>query len=168
MDLDFKTDADDLFNYMVSRTEFYEPDDKQGPGKINDPVSMAYAGYEFDQAGWFVLVFDRRPEAAHDGEWTRYIDKAPMLERKNWVVARDKNESRAIKVRGEDGKITEWPAGSNFGQLLGRMIVEVLQRAEREREFTRLPLAEGFRLGLEEFNGSLGWDSKTGFGGEPS
>jgi hypothetical protein len=128
---------------------------------------MAYAGYEFDQAGWFVLVFDCRAQAAHDGEWTKYIGKDTMLERKGWVAARNRNETRPIKMRGEDGKIAELSAGSNFGEILGRMIVAVLQRVERDGEFARLPLADGFRLGVEEFNGSFGWDSKTGFGGAP-
>src|SRR5262245_45564566 len=111
---------------------------------------MVYAGYEFDQAGWFALIFDRRPDAAHDGTWTSYLD-GNMLDRPGWVATR---------------LIRRVLRGSEFGQRLGRMLVGVLERAEREGVFAGLPQADGFRLGLEEFNGSLGWDSQTGYGGQ--
>jgi hypothetical protein len=138
MDLDFQQDAADVYAYLVARAASYTPAGDHGPGGIG-PVKMVYAGYEFDQAGWFALVFDRRPNAAHDGEWTVYLE-GNMLDRPKWVTA---------GVR----------CGSKFGPLLGQMLVGVLQRAERDGVFAQLPRADGFRLGIEEFNGSFGWDS---------
>jgi hypothetical protein len=104
---------------------------------------MIYAGYEFDQAGWFALIFDRRPSAAHDGEWTCYLDQN-LFDRSHWVNAALLSLNRA-----------------EFGRLLGEMLVDVLRRAERDGVFSKLPLAVGYRLGLEEFNGSMGWDSQN-------
>jgi hypothetical protein len=127
---------------------------------------MVYAGYEFDQSGWFALIFDRRPDACHDGEWTSYLE-GNMLDRPEWTAAQERNEEHPIRVRGEDGKVSKLPEGSEIGPLIGQMLVGVLQRAETDGVFARLPRAEGFKLGLEEFNGSLGWDSETGYGGQP-
>ena len=111
------------------------------------------------------MVFDRRPDAGHDGEWTSYLDEN-MLDRPRWAAALEQNEERPIRVRGEDGQVRKLPEGSEIGPLIGQMLVGVLQRAEADGVFGRLPRAEGFKLGLEEFNGSLGWDSQTGYGGQ--
>ncbi len=157
VDLDLQQDAADVYASVVSRVSAYAPDTDRGPGGTG-PVKMVYAGYEFDQAGWFVLVFDRRADAAHDGEWTRFID-GNMLERPHWVRAARRNSAKTIKVRAEDGRVERVPMNS-FGPLIGRMLVGVLQRAERDGAFAHLPKADEFHLGIEEFNGSFGWDSK--------
>lgn len=153
-----------MYAYVASRTSNYTPSGDRGPGGVG-PVKMVYAGYCFDQSGWFALIFDRRPNAGHDGEWTLHLD-GNMLDRPGWAAAGERNERQPIRVRGEDGLIQELPAGSDVGRLLGRMVVGVLQRAERDGVFDRLPRANGFKLGMEEFNGSLGWDSQTGYGGQ--
>jgi hypothetical protein len=165
MDLDLRKDSTEIYEYVVARASSYQPSTHPGPGE-SEPIKMIYAGYEFDQRGWFALIFDRRPDAAHDGEWTGYLD-GNMLERPSWTVARERNDERPIQVRTVDGSTKAFPPGTEFGPLIGRMLVEVLQRAEREGVFSRLPRANELELGLEEFNGSLGWSSLTGFGGEP-
>jgi hypothetical protein len=165
VDLDLQRDAADVYAYVTSRASAYTAAGDHGPGGVG-PVKMVYAGYNFDQSGWFALVFDRRPDAGHDGAWTLYLE-GNMLDRPQWVAAAFQNEWRAIRVRGEDGVVRLVPARSHFGELLGRMLVGVLQRAERDGVFARLSRAGGFRLGLEEFHGSLGWDSQTGYGGQP-
>jgi hypothetical protein len=165
LDLDLQQDAADVYAYVASRVTAYSPDGDRGPGG-SGLVKMVYAGYEFDQAGWFALVFDRRPDAGHDGEWTLYLH-GNMLSRPGWLKARERNEAWPIEVRREDGSVRKMPPRSEFSQLLGQMLVGVLQRAERDGLFACLPRAAGFWLGLEEFNGSLGWDSHRGYGGEP-
>ena len=74
MDLDLQRDAADVYDYVASRASAYAPASDHGPGGTG-PVKMVYAGYEFDQAGWFALIFDRRMDAGHDGEWTVYLDE---------------------------------------------------------------------------------------------
>ena len=146
MFLDLKKDAAAVYSYVVSCVSKYTPRSDRGPGG-DGAIHMIYGGYEFDQTGWFALIFDRRPDAGHDGEWTCYLDEN-MLERPHWVKA------AALSVEG-------------FSQPLGEMLVDVLQRAERDGVFAKLPLAAGYRMGIEEFNGSFGWDSQTGYGGQP-
>jgi hypothetical protein len=136
--LDLEREASDIYRYVVSRASGYSVEVDRGLGG-SGPIQMVCAGYEFDQSGWFVLVFDRRPDAAHDGEWTRCIDEN-LLARPHWVRA---------GILG----------GKEFSESLGRMIISVLERANEEGAFADLPRADGFRLGLEEFNGSFGWDS---------
>lgn len=160
VDLDLQQDAVDVYSFLASRASAYTPTNECGPGGA-DPIKMLYAGYEFDQAGWFALVFDRRPDAGHDGEWTSYLD-GNMLDRPVWEMAQRRNEDHPIHVRGVDGLVYQLPTGSEFGPLLGQLLVGVLKRAEHDGVFARLPRSEGFKLGLEEFNGSFGWDSELG------
>jgi hypothetical protein len=150
VDLDLLKEAEEVYSYVAARASAYSANGDRGPGG-DSPVKMVYAGYEFDQEGWFALIFDRRPDAAHDGEWTSFLD-GNRLERPKWATA---------------GWIRRALRGNEFGQQLGRMLVGVLLRADGDGVFASLPRADGFKLGLEEFNGSLGWDSETGFGGAP-
>lgn len=136
--LDLNKDAAEFYSYVVARATNYTPTSDAGLGG-EGPIQMIYAGYEFDQSGWCVLVFDRRTNAQHDGEWTRYIDDH-IFRRPHWVKA---------GVLG----------GKNFSASLGQILVGTLQRAERDGVFSELPLASGYRIGLEEFNGSFSWDS---------
>jgi len=145
--LDLRKDAAEIYDYVVARVSKYTHARNNGPGDTS-AIHMIYAGYEFDQAGWFALVFDRRPNPGHDGEWTRYLENN-LLERPHWV--------RAAVLSGDE-----------FSRCLGEMLVGVLQRAERDGVYSTLPLAIDYRFGLEEFNGSLGWDSRTGYGGQPT
>jgi hypothetical protein len=74
VDLDLQQDSAEIFDYVRSRVSNYSPTDDHGPGGVA-PVKMIYAGYNFDQRGWFALIFDRRADAAHDGEWTLYLQQ---------------------------------------------------------------------------------------------
>ena len=163
MALNLQKDSAEIYTYLVSRAAAYTPAADHGPGGVG-PIKMIYAGYEFDQQGWFALIFDRRPAAAHDGEWTVYLE-GNMLDRPVWEAARRRNQGRPMRVRWEDGSVTELRPKTPFGPLLGKMLVGVLQRAKREGVFEGLPRAHELELGLEEFNGSLGWSSLTGYGG---
>jgi hypothetical protein len=145
--LDLKKEAAEGYDYVVSRVTRYSSTSDRGPGS-DGPIQMIYAGYEFEQAGWFALVFDHRLDARHDGEWTCYLE-GNRLDRPHWVRA---------AVLG----------GDSFSRSLGEMLVDVLRRAERDGVFSKLPLAVGYRMGMEEFNGSFGWDSQTGSGGQPT
>jgi hypothetical protein len=160
--LDLESEAADIRNYILTRVAEFDPRTNVGPGR-DAPIKMAYAGYEFEQAGWFGLVFDRRPDAEHDGEWTMFLE-GNMLDRPRWAAARMVIEKRPIQLRGADGRIRDVSDWTELGRLLGRMLVDVLKGAESDGVFTRLPRAEGFHLGLEEFNGLLGWDSQEGVG----
>src|SRR5262249_31951839 len=142
--LDLESEASDIRNYILTRVAEFNPNTNVGPGK-DAPIKMVYAGYEFDEAGWFALVFDRRPDAAHDGEWTRFLE-GNTLERPRWALARQVMERRPIQTRDEDGRVREVSNWTDLGPLLGRMMVGVLQGAEREGVFASLPLVDGFRL----------------------
>jgi hypothetical protein len=144
-------------NFIVRRVAEFDCNTNDGPGKPA-PIKMVYAGYEFDQTGWFALIFDTRPDAAHDGEWTGHIENN-CIARPNWIVASDLNENSALSIRRADGTMQELPRASELGVLLGEMIQRVMIQVRDEGVFAQLPMSPKWELGLEEFNGSYGWSS---------
>jgi hypothetical protein len=164
--LDLQQDAADVYAFVADHAAAFTPKGDHGPGD-SGPVKMIYGGFEFEQEGWFALVFDRRPDAAHDGEWTAHLE-GNMLDRPEWAAAWELNQSEPISIRGADGVDLDLPAETDFGPLIGRMLVEVLQRAEQDGLFANLPRGDELELGLEDFNGSLGWSSRSGYSGQPA
>jgi len=160
--LDLKTEAADIRSYIVSRVAAFDPNANDGPGGPG-PIKMVYAGYEFDQAGWFVLVFETRPNAAHDGEWTSHIENN-CFARPQWVTA---GKTAPISIRNLGGKVRKLHAASQLGILLRELIQQVMLQLRDEGVFASLPLLPNWELDLEEFNGSYGWSSSMKTNDQP-
>jgi hypothetical protein len=103
MQLDLCRDFAEVSTYVSDRVRAFEQASNRGPGKAG-PVKRVDVGYESDQSGWVAVVFDTRPDAEPDGQWTLYI-QGNELERPHWLEA---NEGRQRDIQDM------WPA--NFLQ----------------------------------------------------
>src|SRR4051812_16851853 len=72
MIIDIREDVPELLDYVRRRVDEHVA--KAAKVKKLPPVKMIEFGFEFGQANWVALVFDTRPNAKPDGEWTREID----------------------------------------------------------------------------------------------
>lgn len=72
MVIDIREDVPELLEYVRRRVD--EHIAKAAIRMKLPPVRMVELGFEFGQANWVALVFDTRPDAGPDGEWTREID----------------------------------------------------------------------------------------------
>jgi hypothetical protein len=163
MPLDLRRDCADIYAYVKDRIRTFDPTNNRGPGK-GGPVKQIDVGYECDQSAWVVVVFDTRPDAEWDGEWTGYIEERNELARPHWLQALKTLVKRSISLILPDGSRMEIPAvGSaqaryeQFGEVLGEMIKAVLLQARADGVFASLPKAADCELGVEHFNGAYGW-----------
>lgn len=158
MRLDLRQEFADCYAYLVSRVSSFDPATDDGPGDPG-PVKFIEFGYELEQAGWAVLVFDTRPDAEPDGEWTTAVDNDKiLLWRKNWLKAAIANRKRAITIVRLDGNEAELPCDSTeLVTALGELLKTVVLKARADGVFSHLPTASGCELGVEHFNGEYGW-----------
>ena len=83
MIVDIRDDVPELLEYVRRRVDEH----LTTAAKVKDlpPVKIIEFGFEFGQANWVALVFDTRPNAERDGEWTCEIDDV-MLPRPRWPI----------------------------------------------------------------------------------
>lgn len=153
--LDLRKDFDQIYKHVVKRVKTFNPKKNAGPGD-GPSVHMIDFGYQCDQDGWVVLIFDTRPDAGPDGEWNSFIDEN-LFARRHWHKARLALEDGPVEVLLPDGKkrtITEYEA---FATLLGELLKGVLLKARADGVFKSLPKAKKCHIGVEEQDGSYGW-----------
>jgi hypothetical protein len=155
--LDLRKDFADIYAWVDRRVQTFNPDTNDGPGDAG-PITRIDIGYGFEQSGWVALVFDTRPDAEPDGEWTMHID-GNDLERPHWVSARETNEDHPLEVMLPDGSNRELPPGADgeLATFLGELLRGVLLKARADGLFAALPKAPQCELGVEEQEGGYGW-----------
>ncbi len=103
MVIDIREDVPEMLEYVRQRVDAHLA--TVSKDKALPPVKMIEFGFEFGQGNWVALVFDTRPDAEPDGEWTRDIDRI-LLERPKWPIWHklpDDAQVLAIGMRSEAG-----------------------------------------------------------------
>ena len=162
MKLDLRQDFEEIYSYLLRRVRTYDAvvNAQQNPGDGDSPITYIELGYECNQSGWVALVFDTRPDAEPDGEWTGYIDET-IFERPKWLKACGLlNADGAVELVLPDGTIrtfaSDWDE-SEYRTVFGEMLKGVLLKARDEGVLKSLPLAEPCHIGVEDFDGAYGW-----------
>lgn len=125
------------------------------------PVKMIEFGFELGQANWVALVFDTRPDAEPDGEWSSEIDDI-LLERPKWPIwhkLRKNDRVQFVDLSGKTVDATEEledPDETLCG-IVGEALKHVLLTARDQGVFANLPKAERCELGVENLEGYYGW-----------
>lgn len=155
MRLDLRRDFSDVYAHIAERVRGFVPGggDVLGDGTT---VKTIEVGFEYDQIGWLVVVFDTRADAEPDGEWTSLID-GNELERHSWQTAGQLDLDEPTTVVDLDGTELELTMGLELAELLGEMIKAVLLKARADGVFATLPKAPGCEFGVEHFSGAYGW-----------
>ena len=155
MRLDLRRDFAEIYAHLADRVRGFAPSGSNVLGEPG-PVKSVEVGFEYAQTGWLVVVFDTRPNAEPDGEWTSLIE-GNELERPNWLEAGEANMEEHITVVQPDGTEAELPAGAELAEIIGDVVKAVLLKARADGVFAALPKAPGCELGVEHFSGAYGW-----------
>jgi hypothetical protein len=151
--LDLRRDFEEIYTHIADCVRKFNPAGDNvlgGPG----PVKMVEVGFEYSQAGWLVVVFDTRPKAEPDGEWTSLIE-GNELERPHWLEAGETDGPIALIQL--DGTKAEFPEGEELAEPLGEVVKAAVLKARADGVFAGLPKAPGCELGVEHFGGAYGW-----------
>jgi ankyrin repeat protein len=162
--LDLRKDFADIYSYLAERVRNFDPVTHDGPGGPGK-VKMIVVGFEFAQGGWVAAVFDTRPDAEADGEWTSQIEDN-MLERPHWREASEANAEQPPTLLLPDGSESVLPRSSELATPLGDLLKAVLLKACADGMFAPLPKAAGCELAVENFDGYYTWPADEARGEE--
>ena len=135
--LDLRKDFNAVYKHLVERVRKFDPAGGNVLGGP-DPIKMIEVGFEYSQAGWVVVVFDTRPNAEPDGEWTSLID-GNELERPHWLEAGEANLDGPITVIQLDGTEAKLPSGTELAEILGEVLKAAVLKAEKTACLLGLP-----------------------------
>ncbi len=153
--LDLRRDFNDIYAHLRDRVRGFDPSGGNVLGEPG-PVKLVEVGFECAQSGWLVVVFDTRPDAEPDGEWTMLIE-GNELDRPHWLRAGEVNIDEPITVVQLDGTKAELPAGTDLAKPLGEVVKAAVLKARADGVFASLPKTPGCELGVEDFEGAYGW-----------
>lgn len=153
--LDLRRESKAIYEHLMERVRTFDPQGRNVLGEPG-PIKMIELGFEYSQKGWLVVVFDLRPDAAPDGEWTRRIE-GNELDRTHWLQSGEAAGEAPIPIVQLDGTETELAPGTELAEILGPMVKTAVLKARADGVFTGLPLATGCELGVEHFDGAYGW-----------
>lgn len=155
MKLDLKKDHARLVKHVKQRIKDYPVYINMGPGADEDPIRLVTFGYEYAQGGWVCLVFDTRPNAEVDGQWTLYVEEA--LDFSHWyeaISALSDGTPLTITLPNGKKKTLKECDDNVISPILGMMLASVLKK--ETKSLSKLPLAADYRMNVEDFMGTFG------------
>ena len=165
MNLNLQSDQKRVRRFIQQRIRDFPVYVNPGPGKDEDPISLATLGYNVGQFGWLALVFDTRSVPDIDGEWTAHIDgEITSLEMPNWSAAVDKLlDGKAVVVTLTDGSKRELMRSDadRIDLLVGAMLRDAMVELRNDNAFAKLPLTAKAVFSIEEINGNWSWPSNA-------
>jgi hypothetical protein len=162
MKLDLRKDEQKIRRFVEKRIRDYPVYENLGPGDDADPIGLITLGYYLEQAGYVALVFDTRPRADHDGQWTAHIENdVNVLNFPKWFAAFMKLcQGGSVDVTLPSGKLRtldESDDNQSVAQLFGEMLRDLMLSLRDSGAFAKLPLAPKAFFVIEEFDGQWGW-----------
>jgi hypothetical protein len=162
MRLDLQADQRKLRRYIERRIRDYPVYVNLGPGDDGDPIGLVTVGFYAEQGGYVNLVFDTRPDAEVDGQWTVHIDNdTNTLAFPKWLSAYEAIcNGETVSVTRHDGSaatLQDSDGDEGVNRIFGEMIVDLMLQLRDDGTLAKLPLAPKAFLVVEEFDGRYFW-----------
>lgn len=162
MKLNLPADAKKIRKYILRRIKDYPVYVNMGPGEDEDPIGLITIGFYAEQGGCLHLIFDTRPKADVDGEWTRHIDEEfNTLEFPKWVDAYDAiYEGNVVDVIRHDGTtctLQDADGDEGVNAVFGAMLESIMVELRDNGSLSKLPLCPKAYMVIEEFDGRYFW-----------
>lgn len=168
---DQRTDAASLRSYLEERVSLFDRNSNDAPGSPDDDIALIQIGFEHEQSGYVAVVFDTRPGAVPDGEWTLHIESENnWIEFPRWGEMTMHSCEQLESGRTEEAKITfitmigserlfDWHHGDScdYAAIFGEMIKKVVLTARDDGVFRDLPLTDDCQICIEMINGLYAW-----------
>jgi hypothetical protein len=140
MQLDLRKDENQIRRFIKERIRNYPVHVNLGPGEDADPIRMVTVGYHLEQAGHVALVFDTRPDADVDGEWTSHLENdVNVLSLPTWRQAYEVLfKEEAVFAVLSDGSSRIFTNGNDVGEFVvtvGEMLKSIMIRMRDEGGF---------------------------------
>lgn len=157
MIIDIRDDVPDFLAYIRRRVAAHAAASK----KLKRPkrVTRIDFGFEFGQGNELWLVFDTRPDAQPDGQWTLQVEKVKALRRPNWPIWHELPDDEVVSfidLAGKKVNVMTSP-DKKICRIVGDAMKHALLAARDAGVFNRLRKAEHCEIGVENMEGYYGW-----------
>lgn len=164
MKLDLAKDRVKLRKYIEKRIRDYPVYVNLGPGEDDAPIGLITLGYYAEQGGYANLVFDTRPDADVDGEWTVHIDNdtntCPFPKWNDACEAIYEGETVAVtKHDGSQVTLADADGDEVVQAVFGDMLTDLLKELRDDGTLSQLPLSPTAFMVVEEFDGRFNFPS---------
>lgn len=153
--MDLKADFERVYKYLAKCVRKFDPAKHEGLGGPG-PVRLIHLGFDHIHSGWAVAVFDTRPDADNDGEWTSEIE-GNELKLPHWRQVTETNTEQPTTLILTDGSQSVLPENTELAVPLGEMLKAVVLKARADGLFAKLEQAPGCELIVDHFDGVYGW-----------
>jgi hypothetical protein len=155
--IDIRDDVPDFLDYIKQRVAQH----LENSGKLKKPkrVSQIDFGFEFGQGNELWLVFDTRPDASPDGQWTCQVSKVTALKRPKWPIWADLPDGEQVlfvNLEGETVNVMKSP-DKKICKIVGEAMKHALLTARDQGLFQPLLKAERCEMGVENMEGYYRW-----------
>ncbi len=163
MKVDLVKDQKKIRRYILQRIQEYAIYENDGPGEDDALIQLVTLGYYLEQTGYFALVFDTRPDANIDGEWTVHInEETTMLHFPKWCSLIDawyaNKPSELVLLDGTSLRVDQKThTHGSIAQVIGEMLRDTMIQLRDDGSLEPLPLADDAFLSVEEFDDHWGW-----------
>lgn len=163
MKIDLQKDQAGLRRAIKKRIRDYPVYINLGPGEDEDPVKQITLGFYAEQTGYVALVFDTRPKADVDGEWTLHIEnETNVIPFPKWYDAYMAIcDDKPVTITKHDGSVRKVVENDiddeELNAIFGEMLTETMCELRDDGTLAKPPLAAGAFMGVEEFDGRYGW-----------
>lgn len=155
MIVDLREEVPELLEYVKRRVDEHLA---KAQSKKLKPVKMIEFGFELGQDNWVALVFDTRPDAEPDGEWSSGINKILLRRSKwpKWHKLPDDAKVFFINLSGKKVDVSD-DGDEDSCDIVGEALKQVLLTSRKQGVFDKLPKADRCELGVEHLEGCYGW-----------
>lgn len=155
MKIDLRKDRQRIQSYVDKRIRDYPTYVNCGPGHDEDPVQMVVLAFNGTQGCWATLIFDTRPDADYDGEYTQFLEDYIMLDFPNWSIAYELfRKDKAPTIVTADGRVAE---ADDPCCSIGNMLSDLLLENKENGNLSNLPLAKDAFMMVVEFDEKYLW-----------
>ena len=161
MKLNLKRDLDEIGKFIRERVSLYDEYENIGPGEDEDPIRLITVGFHVEQNAFVCVIFDTRPNADVDGEWTMFQEEDNLVYMPAWEEAFenlcDKGTVTVSLKNGKSKKLDTNDDNHSVAKFFGEQILKLVMEFNDADGFETLPLAKNAFLSIEEYGGRWGW-----------
>ena len=160
MKLNLERNLKQLEDLILEKIRSYDEYENIGPGDDEHPIQLITVGYYIEQSGYAVVVFDTRPNAECDGEWTSYHEDDNMLEVPEWEDAFNHlcdEGTVSVSIPGGKKTLDSNDDNESVAKFFGEQIRDTVLAMKNRNAFDSLPLGDNARVVVEDFNGLWAW-----------
>lgn len=161
--INLQNDKTVISDYIAKRVSSFIDSPKVQLGDSEDKIQLILVGFEASQTGFVSLIFDSRPDAACDGEWTMAFEDE-SIEFSSWEQAIDEAFEKSaplVLIKDNGDKVSFLLDDDDPTEYIGELLCSVFKTNIENGLFSKLPISDDCKFYIEDMNGCYAWSNES-------